>query len=183
MQDLRWTDNETIMAAIGQSITQVTPIAVARYVSAIANGGTVYNAQVVDKIISPTGELVLDKTPTIANTITGGEDYFAAIRAGMAQLGSVENDGSASEVLSKCRYPIAAKTGTSQRTDLDVENNAWLVAYAPANNPQIAVVVYIQNGYAGAQASQAVVDVVEAYLDSQSEQASVAAIDENTLSD
>lgn len=183
VQDLRWTDNETIMAAIGQSITQVTPIAVARYVSAIANGGTVYNAQVIDKIISPTGELVLDKQPTVANTITGGDEYFAAIRAGMEQLGSVENDGSASQVLSQCRYAIAAKTGTSQRTDLDVENNAWLVAYAPADDPQIVVVVYIQNGYAGAQASKAVNVVVEAYLDSQAEQASVATIDENTLSD
>jgi len=183
VQDLRWTANETIMAAIGQSITQITPIAACRYVAAIANGGTVYNAQVVDKIISPSGEIILDKQPTVANVIEGGEEYFAAIQYGMAQLGSVENDGSASEVLSRCKYPIAAKTGTSQRTDLDVENNAWLVAFAPVDDPKIAIAVYIQNGYAGAQASQAVVDVVEAYLDSLGESASIATIDENSLAD
>ncbi len=183
VQDLRWTANETIMAAIGQSITQITPIAACRYVAAIANGGTVYNAQVVDKIISPTGEVILDKQPTVANVIEGGEEYFAAIQAGMAGLGSVENDGSASEVLSRCKYPIGAKTGTSQRTDLDVENNAWLVAFAPVGDPKIAVAVYIQNGYAGAQASDAVVAVVEAYLDSLGESASIATIDENTLAD
>ncbi|MBQ2955276.1 MAG: hypothetical protein IJE08_02320 [Clostridia bacterium] len=183
VQDLRWTDNETIMAAIGQSITQITPVAACRYVAAIANGGTVFNAQLIDKIISPTGEIILDKQPTVANTIEGGDLYFEAIRYGMAQLGSVENDGSASEVLSRCKYPIGAKTGTSQRTDLDVENNAWLVAFAPVDNPQIAVAVYIQNGYAGAQASQAVVDVVEAYLDNLAENASIATIQENTLAD
>lgn len=183
VQDLRWTANETIMAAIGQSITQITPIAACRYVAAIANGGVVYNAQVVDKIISASGEVILEKQPTVANVIEGGEEYFAAIQSGMAQLGSVENDGSASQVLSKCKYPIAAKTGTSQRTDLDVENNAWLVAFAPVGDPQIAIAVYIQNGYAGAQASQAVVDVVEAYLDSQAERTSLATIDENSLAD
>ncbi len=183
VQDLRWTDNETIMAAIGQSITQITPIAACRYVAAIANGGTVFNAQVVDKIISPTGEVILDKTPTIANVIEGGEAYFEAIRTGMEGLGAVENDGEAAKVLSQCRYPIAAKTGTSQRTDLDVENNAWLVAYAPADNPQIAISVYIQNGYAGAQASEAVRTIVEAYLDSLAQSASIATIEENVLAD
>ncbi len=183
VQDLRWTENETIMAAIGQSITQITPIAACRYVAAIANGGTVYNAQVVDKIISPTGEVILDKQPTIANIIEGGDAYFEAIRTGMEGLGAVENDGEAAQVLSKCRYPVAAKTGTSQRTDLDVENNAWLVAYAPTDNPQIAISVYIQNGYAGAQASQAVRTIIEAYLDSQAESASIATIEENALAD
>ena len=47
-----------------------------------------------------------------------------------------------------------------------MENNAWIVGYAPADNPQIVVVVYIQNGYAGAQASPALIAVIEAYLDS-----------------
>ena len=183
VQDLRWTDNETIMAAIGQSITQITPIAACRYVAAIANGGTVYNAQVVDKIISPTGEVILDKQPTIANVIEGGDAYFEAIRTGMEGLGAVENDGEAAKVLSQCRYPVAAKTGTSQRTDLDVENNAWLVAYAPTDNPQIAIAVYIQNGYAGAQASEAVRTIIEAYLDSMAESASIATIEENVLAD
>ena len=137
----------------------------------------------VDKIISPTGEVILDKTPTIANVIEGGEAYFEAIRTGMEGLGAVENDGEAAQVLSRCRYPVAAKTGTSQRTDLDVENNAWLVAYAPADNPQIAISVYIQNGYAGAQASEAVRTIVEAYLDSLAQSASVATIEENVLAD
>ena len=48
---------------------------------------------------------------------------------------------------------------------MDVENNSWLVCYAPADNPQIVVVVYIQNGYAGARAAKAAIATIEYYLD------------------
>ena len=165
IQDLQWTSNETIMTAIGQSITQVTPIAVARYVAAVANGGTVYNAQLVDKVISPTGEVILQKEPVVANHIDGASDYLAVIRKGMEEVTSTENDGTAARQFEDARYPIAAKTGTAERTDIDLENNSWLVTYAPHENPQIVVVVYIQNGYAGAQAAPAAIQVIEAYLD------------------
>lgn len=165
LQDLYWTSNETIMLAIGQSITQVTPVAVARYVSAIANGGTVYDAQIVDKIVSADGQILLKKEPVVANRIETDDAYFQAIRRGMEEVTSTENDGTAAKQFARARYKIAAKTGTSERTDLDVENNAWLVTYAPADDPQIVVVVYIPNGYAGAHAGQAAIDTIEYYLD------------------
>lgn len=166
LQDIFWTPNETIMDGIGQSITQVTPIAVARYVSAICNGGTVYDAQIVDKIIAADGTVVLDKKPIVANQIETDPLYFDLIMEGMEDVTAQEDGGTASKYFADAKYRIAAKTGTSQRTELDVENNAWLVAYAPLKNPQIVVVVYIQNGYAGARSSQAAIDVIEYYLDS-----------------
>jgi penicillin-binding protein 2 len=165
LQDLYWTPSETIMLAIGQSITQVTPIAVARYVSAIVNGGTVYDAQVVDKIISADGQVVLDKEPVVANQINTDSAYYAAIRKGMEEATSVEDGGTAAKVLDNSKYKIAAKTGTSQRTDLDVENNSWLVCFAPAEDPKIVVVVYVQNGYAGVRSSYAAKATIEYYLD------------------
>ena len=167
LQDLFWTPNETIMLGIGQSITQLTPIAVARYVCAIANGGTVYDAQIVDKIIAADGTVVLEKEPVIANQIETDPYYFQLIRTGMEDVTSMEDGGTAGKYFQETEYAIAAKTGTSQRTELDVENNAWIVGYAPADDPQIVVVVYIQNGYAGAQASPALIAVIEAYLDGQ----------------
>ena len=167
INDLRWTSNETIMAAIGQSITQVTPAAVARYVAAICNGGTVYDLHVLDKVVSPTGNVILQKEPSVVNHITGAGSYLAAIQEGMKEVTSVENDGTAASYFSKSRYKIAAKTGTAQRTNLDVENNSWLVTYAPADSdPQIVVVSYIQNGYAGAHSAPGVIKVIEYYLDS-----------------
>ena len=102
----------------------------------------------------------------VANQINSDPAYFAAIRTGMEDVTSAEDGGTAGKYFTDTKYKIAAKTGTSQRTKLDIENNAWLVAYAPADDPQIVVVVYIQNGYAGAQASPAAVKVIEYYLDS-----------------
>ena len=166
LADLFWTPNETIMCGIGQSVTQVTPIAVARYVSAIVNGGTVYDAQIVDKIIGPDGTVVLEKQPVVANQINTDGSYYAAIRRGMEEVTDEVAGGTASKYFADARYKIAAKTGTSQRTELDVENNSWLVAYAPADDPKIVVVCYIQNGYSGAYSSPAVIRTIEYYLDS-----------------
>lgn len=170
MNDIFWVSNETIMAGIGQSITQTTPIAIARYVCAICNGGTVYDAQIVDKIISSDGRVVLDKEPVVANQIETDPLYFDRIVEGMEDVTSAEDGGTAGRYFADAKYQIAAKTGTSQRTELDVENNAWIVGYAPVDDPQIVVCCYIQNGYAGAQASQAIIDVITAYLDGQASQ-------------
>ncbi|MBR0464313.1 MAG: hypothetical protein IJJ23_08005 [Clostridia bacterium] len=182
INELRWTPSETVMCAIGQSITQVTPISMARYVSAIANGGTVYNCTLVDKIISPTGEIILDKQPVAANVIEGADAYLDAIREGMEDVSSGE-EGTAVAQFSGARYMPAAKTGTSQRTELDVENNAWLVTYAPQDNPQIAVVVYVLNGYAGSRTAQAAWRVSDAYLTGINQSEPTKAISENTLAE
>ncbi len=166
LADIYWTPNETIMCAIGQSITQVTPVAVARYVSAIVNGGTVYDAQIVDKIIGPDGSVVLEKEPVVANRIEADPSYYAAIRAGMEDVTDEVAGGTAAKYFLNNKYKIAAKTGTSQRTELDVENNSWMVAYAPAEDPRVVVVCYIQNGYAGAYSAWAIRPVINYYLDS-----------------
>lgn len=167
INDLRWTANETIMAAIGQSITQITPVAAARYVAAIANGGTVYDVHVLDKVVSPSGSVQIDKEPTVVNHISGASSYLAAIQEGMKEVTSVENDGTAASYFSKSSVKIAAKTGTAQRTKLDVENNSWLVCYAPYDkDPEIVVISYIQNGYAGAKSAPGVIRTIEYYLNS-----------------
>ena len=165
IQELYWTPNETIMLAIGQSITQISPIAAARYTAAIANDGLVYDAQIVDKIIAPDGTVVLDKQPVVANRIDADPAFFEAIRTGMEQVTDGEDGGTAAAYFEGIDY-IAAKTGTSQRTELDVENNAWMVAYAPKEDPQIVVVAYVQNGYSGAYTSPAIIATIQYYLES-----------------
>lgn len=183
LADIYWTPNETIMCAIGQSITQVTPVAVARYVSAIVNGGTVYDAQIVDKIIGPDGSLVLEKQPVVANQINTDASYYAAIRAGMEDVTDEVAGGTAAKYFLNNKYKIAAKTGTSQRTELDVENNSWMVAYAPAESPRVVVVCYIQNGYAGAYSAWAIRPVINYYLDNLGDTENVDMSSEFTLAD
>ena len=136
----------------------------------------------MDKIISPTGEVVLEKQPVVANVIEGADEYLAAIRRGMEDVSAGE-EGTATKYFAGAKYTPAAKTGTSQRTELDVENNAWLVSYAPIDDPKIVVVVYVQNGYAGSPTAKAAWTVSDAYLESLEEKESTVIANENSLAE
>ena len=169
MNDIKWGGGQTILTAIGQSVTVVTPIAVARYVCAVANGGYVYNVSLVDSIISPEGEILSQREPQLINQLEDPNNYMELIRRGMQ--GVVDESGTAGKHFKHWKYEakkvLAAKTGTAQTTDIDLENNAWFVAFAPYENPEIAVVSFIPNGYSGGEASQAARDFIEWYLDQE----------------
>lgn len=167
LNNIKWGGGQTILTAVGQSVTFLTPAAVARYVCAIANGGTVYNLMLVDSISSPEGDILSQRTPTISNVIDGAEQYLPYIRAGMA--GVVDDGGTAARHFKSWKYDVqtvlAAKTGTAQVSQLDVENNSWFVAFAPQDNPEIAVVVFVPNGYSGSESAPAARDFISWYLD------------------
>ena len=74
-------------------------------------------------------------------------------------------------------------TGTSQRTELDAENNSWMVAFAPIDDPKIVVVSYIQNGYAGSQSGPIIREIIGYYLDSLEYTESTTVERSNTLAD
>jgi len=176
LNEIKWGGSEAIMAAVGQSITSVTPVALARYVAAVANGGKVYDLRLVDSIISPDGEVLSQSTPILASEIEGDsvDEYLAYIREGMS--GVAEGDGTAERFFSDSQYAdvqkyIAAKTGTAEKTTIDLENNAWMVAFAPYDpddpsvEPEIAICVYIPHGYSGSYCSLTVRDIVDYHLE------------------
>lgn len=163
LNEIKWGGSEAIMTGIGQSITAVTPVAVARYVAAIANGGDVYDLTLIDSITSPEGEILSKSTPVVANELTEAEPYLQFIREGMH--GVVDEGGTAGAKFADWDDEqianIAAKTGTAERTQIDVENNAWMVAFTPYEEPEIAMVVYIPNGYSGGDAATTIREVAE----------------------
>lgn len=165
LNEVKWGGSEAIMTGIGQSITAVTPLAVARYVAAVANNGTVYDLTIIDSITSPDGEILSKSTPVIASELTEARPYLGFLREGMASV--TDDGGTAARKFSGWKYldQIAVKTGTAERTQLDVENNAWMVAFAPYEDPEIAVVVYIPNGFNGGDAATTIKGVVAYYLD------------------
>ena len=167
LNEIKWGGSEAIMCAVGQSITAVTPVAVARYVAAIANGGEVYDLRLIDSIISPEGEVISNSSPILASELNCPEEYLQAIREGMKGVVDPEGGGTATKYFKDFSYKdeIGAKTGTAEKTDIDLENNAWMVSFAPYDDPQVAVVVYIPNGYSGAHCSPTIRDVLEYYLD------------------
>ena len=166
LNDIKWGGQQTILTAIGQSVTTITPIAAARYVAAVANGGYIYNVSIIDSIISPEGEILSQREPTLVNTLDDPNDYMGLIRKGMA--GVTDDTGTARNYFrdyKNVQDVIAAKTGTAQVTSIDLENNAWFVCFAPREKPEIAICVFVPHGYSGGMASIAARDFIDWYLD------------------
>ena len=170
LNEIKWGGSEAIMCAVGQSITTVTPVALARYVAAVANGGKVYDLRIVDSIISPDGEVLSSSSPILASEFEGDnvQEYLAYIREGMK--GVAEAEGTAAKFFSDAKYDdirdnMAAKTGTAEKTQIDLENNAWMIAFAPYENPEVAVCVYIPHGYSGAYCSITVREIIDYYME------------------
>ncbi|MCH5285973.1 MAG: hypothetical protein J1E43_01005 [Christensenellaceae bacterium] len=168
MNDIKWGGSQTILTAIGQSVTTITPIAAARYVAAVANNGYIYNVSIVDSIISPDGEILSQREPQLVNQLENADQYLTLIREGMA--GVTDDSGTAAKYFRNWKYSdeIAAKTGTAQVTSIDLENNAWFVCFAPRENPEIAIAVFIPHGYSGGYAGTAARDFITWYLDQKS---------------
>ena len=164
MNDIKWGGGQTILTGIGQSVTVLTPIAVARYVCTVANNGYLYNVSLIDSITSPEGEILSQREPTLIHRLDYSDEYLPYIREGMK--GVVDESGTAKKYFRNWPYQdqIAAKTGTAQVTSIDLENNAWFVCFAPYENPEIAVACFIPNGYSGSESSIAPRDFIEWYM-------------------
>lgn len=165
MNDIKWGGGQTILTGIGQSVTVLTPIAVARYVCTVANNGYLYNVSLIDSITSPEGEILSQREPTLIHRLDHSDEYLPYIREGMK--GVVDESGTAKKYFRNWPYreQIAAKTGTAQVTSIDLENNAWFVCFAPYENPEIAVACFIPNGYSGSEASKAPRDFIGWYME------------------
>ena len=123
--------------------------------------------QLVDKILSADGSVVTDKEPNAVTPARRRGQLPGGHPPGNARRISVEDGGTAREYFVGYPYTdqIGAKTGTAQVNLIDVEDNAWFVAFAPFDEPEIAVVVFIANGYKGAVASLTSKDVIAHYME------------------
>ena len=164
MNDIKWGGGQTILTGIGQSVTVLTPVAVARYVCTVANNGYLYNVSLIDSISSPEGEILSQREPTLIHRIDKSDEYLPLIREGMK--GVVDESGTAGKYFRGWAYTdqIAAKTGTAQVTKIDLENNSWFVCFAPFENPEIAIACFIPNGYSGSEASKAPKAFIDWYM-------------------
>ena len=153
-----------VQAAIGQGNTVVTPIQLATYAATLANNGTRYRTHFVKAILDTnTGEVLSETKPEVMDVIEGTGNTFELVRQGMKQVPSTINDK-----ISSYPVPIACKTGTPQRSETYASGkhylNAMMVAYLPADDPQIAIGITIEYGGYGARTGDLVVDIANAYF-------------------
>lgn len=173
LTELIWNPTRTILTGIGQGVSAVTPVAVARYVAAILNGGTVYNVSIVEKILSSDGELIEEVEPSVFKQLDIPKEYLDAIKEGMAEVISPEDGGTAAKYFKNYKYldEIGGKTGTAQVSTIDIENNSWFVGFCPKEDPEIVVVAYVPHGYSGGLSSLIAKDVFTYYLDEKERKA------------
>lgn len=172
LTELQWKPTITIRAGIGQGVSLVTPIAVARYAAAIANDGTVFDVHVVDRIIDSSGSVNVIE-PSVYNKIEAPQEYWDAIHQGLDKVVSPEDGGTAAEAFSDAFVDagytsrISGKTGTAQTgtSTIDIENTSWFVTIVPNDDPEIVIIVCVPNGYSGSSGALAVERITKYYLD------------------
>ncbi|MGL4790821.1 MAG: penicillin-binding transpeptidase domain-containing protein, partial [Anaerotignaceae bacterium] len=140
----RWTDGDTIRAAIGQSVNNYAPVHINKYMATLANGGTLYKMHLIDKIEEANGTLISQIDPTIEKETEFKEENLQAVYDGML-LVTQGSKGTARRVFSDFPIAVAAKTGTAQE-NLSRSSHTWFTGFAPFDNPQIAITVMIPFG-------------------------------------
>ena len=163
--DSNYTESLDIQAAIGQGNTAVTPIQLATYAATLANRGTRYRTHFVKAILdSNTGETLEETQPEVMDVVEDKGETFDLVREGMK--------GVAQTIPALAAYPytIACKTGSPQRSEgyyvgstYKHYTNATMIAYGPAEDPEIAIGVVVEYGDAGARTGQLAADIFNAY--------------------
>ncbi len=166
-----WVTGDTYNMAIGQGFVLATPLQVVNATAAIANGGTLYRPQIVREVIDSEGNLVRAFTPDVIRQVPVSAENLAVVRQGMRA--AVGAPGGTAWALDVPGVAVAGKTGTAEYfvdrnkdglPDRDREGNlpthAWFTSFAPYENPEIALVVFVSGGGEGSAAAVPVAEEI-----------------------
>jgi penicillin-binding protein 2 len=138
-----WYDGDTVNMSIGQGYVWVTPIQVAQYISAVANGGYVFQLHLLKRRITGQGDVVSESAVKIKTHIDIKKENIALVKRGMLNAVTYGTGNNAYIP----GLAVAGKTGTAQNPH--GKDHAWFVCFAPCDRPKIALVVLIENGGGG----------------------------------
>lgn len=171
-----WQAGETLSISIGQGFNLVTPLQMAVFTAAIANGGTLYRPRIVKHIEDSSGNIIKKIEPEITGGIPASKQTMALVKKGLLDV--VQGDRGTARSIRIKQIEMAGKTGTAQvfsrktgekfdnkKLARTLQDHAWFVCYAPAQNPVIAISVIIEHGEHGSTAAAPVAGaMVEKYL-------------------
>jgi penicillin-binding protein 2 len=171
-----WFPGETLSVAIGQGYVTVTPLQLANMMAAVANGGKLYRPRLVNKVESVDGATVREYGPELIRTIELKPDTLTRVHNALADV--VSGAGGTGGAARSQLISIAGKTGTAQVIEMKgaylkseqlsqfQRDHAWFVAYAPAQNPRIAIAVLAEHGgHGGAAAAPMAKAVFEKFME------------------
>ena len=169
-----WKIGETLSAAIGQSYNSYTPIQMAKYISMLANGGKPIDVSIVKSVIDVNGNQISKEEITkFVNAKLGLEkqekedlnikkENLEAILKGMKGVTS-EEGGTAYSTFADFNIELGGKTGSAQ-TDVNGKVNGWFVGFAPYDEPEVAVVVLVENAGSGSYTAEVARDILQEYF-------------------
>lgn len=161
-----WQPGETLSAAIGQGFSAFTPLQMANYIATLANGGTRYRPHFASEIIENDGEVKRLIEPQVLEELNLKPETVAALRKGMHLV--TQGEGTAAYYFQGFPVEVGGKTGTAENSH--GADHGWFVAFAPYEDPEIAVAVLVeQGGHGGSAAAPVAKAILEAYFGLPSE--------------
>lgn len=152
------SDEYSIQSAIGQGTNNFTVSQLNRYVTAVANSGTVYDLTLIDKTTDAAGNLIKDYSAEVDSTMDEiNSSTWDLIHQGMEQMVA------SSTTFTGLDFSMAGKTGTAQHNELHADH-VLFVGYAPAEQPQLSIAVRITYGYNSGYASEIGRDIAKVYF-------------------
>ena len=175
-QGQTWYEGNTLPAAIGQGNSRFTPLQLANYVATLANGGTHYSAHLLKEVKSSDFSQVVERyEPTVLNQLDIDPENLSAVTEGMLR---VTTEGSAKAYFADLGVQVAAKTGSAQVSSA-TESNALFVAFAPYEDPEIALAIVVEKGGSGSTLANMAAEILGYYFSAGSGMETVTT--ENTL--
>lgn len=160
-----WNPGDTLSAGIGQSDNMVTPLQLAAYTMAIANEGTRYKTHLVYSILSYDGTKETVVQPEVLSEVKVNQNVWKTIKEGMYEAAN-SPDGTVYRFFKDAPYTIAGKSGTAQTGIKGASDHSVLIAYAPADKPEVALAVLVERG--GGSASKDIArKIFDAYFDAK----------------
>lgn len=164
------TPGQIISSAIGQGMNNFTPVQIANYVATLASGGTRHRLTLIDKITSPTGEVLKEYKPEIVDQIDIPAGDIQAIKEGMYRVNTSSSNGTAYQCFGNFPIKVAGKTGTA---DFSTDENYAIqgrlaygnyISFAPLDDPEIAIFSTIYDGMRGSEGATIHKAIYEAYF-------------------
>ena len=160
--DSGWFTADQILAAIGQSINRFTPMQLCVYATTLANRGVRREATFMNRVVSADYQHLLEESqPSVVDTLAISDDTYNAIIEGMIRVNGPE--GTAGDYFVDFGYNVAGKTGTAEDDPTGSDNGAY-ICFAPVEDPQIAIAIYVEKGGHGASMSMIAREMVADYL-------------------
>lgn len=170
-EDPTWYRSQNLSVSIGQDDNQFTPLQMANFTAALANGGTLYRPRVVKGLTGPDGRVLLNFQPEVISRVKASPKTLAEVRKGMLAVtqynptwrGVDNNYGTSAHLFTDFtqrareatgrEIKVGAKTGTAETGRKDEAAFGWFTAFAPYDKPEIAIAVFVRHGGGGSLAA------------------------------